>query len=293
MTTVAKTRTFDGNAEAIEAWNGVLFDKFLRYRDIVCGGLGPCGTAALTRHPPRKGARVLDVGCGFGDSTVEIAGLVGPSGEAVGIDAAARFIDLAKSEAAQAGVTNASFRVADVQFDDLGGPYDHAFSRFGTMFFVNPVAALRNVRRSLKDGSQFTMTVWRKKDDNAWLHEAELAVLDIVPLPPTTDQVTCGPGPFSMCGADLVSAQMLAAGFGSVTLERYDTAICIGKTVPDAIECAMALGPAGEIIRLAGDEGSRRRPQVVAALEKVFAPYTRPDGVYGPASIWIVSARAG
>jgi SAM-dependent methyltransferase len=292
MTTVAKTRTFEGNSEAIEAWNGVLFDKFLRHRDIVCGGLGPVGTTALARHPPATGSRVLDVGCGFGDSTVEIAGLIGPAGVAVGVDAASRFIDLATSEVRQAGVGNAHFRVADVQFDDLDGPYDSAFSRFGTMFFDNPVAALRNVRRSLKDGGQFTMTVWRKKDDNAWLHDAELAVTAIVPLPPTTDQVTCGPGPFSMASADLMSAQLLAAGFGEVAFERYDTRICIGKTVPRAIECAMALGPAGEIIRLAGDEGTRREPEVIAALEKVFAPFTRPDGVYGPASTWIVTARA-
>jgi ubiquinone/menaquinone biosynthesis C-methylase UbiE len=292
MTTVAQSRTFDGNAEAIEAWNGVLFDKFLRFRHIVSGGLGIVGDAALDRHPPARGARVLDIGCGFGDSTQQIAKLVGDKGEAVGVDAAARFIELAIKEAGQAGASNARFLVADVQFDDLGGPYDWAFSRFGTMFFINPVAALRNVRRSLKDGGTLTMTVWRKKDDNAWLHEAELAVQEIVPLPPSTDQATCGPGPFSMASADLVSAQLLAAGFGDVAFERFDTDIRIGDTVADAIDCAMALGPAGEIIRLAGDEGVKRRPQVIKALEKVLAPYTRADGVYGPASTWIVTARA-
>lgn len=292
MTTVSKSRIYEGNSEAIEAWNGVLFDKFLRFRDIVCGGLGPIGTEALRRHPPAPGSRVLDVGCGFGDSTQQIAELVGPGGEAVGIDAAERFIELASSEAAQAGATQARFMVADVQLDDLEGPYDHAFSRFGTMFFDSPVAALRNVRSSLRHGSEFTMTVWRKKEDNAWLHDAELAVLDIVPLPPVTDQPTCGPGPFSMAGADLVSTQLLASGFGDVCLERYDTSICIGKNVAAAIECAMALGPAGEIIRLAGDEGVARRPAVVAALEKIFARYSRPDGVFAPASTWIVTARA-
>lgn len=292
MTTVSKSRIYEGNSEAIEAWNGVLFDKFLRFRDIVCGGLGPIGTEALRRHPPAPGSRVLDVGCGFGDSTQQIAELVGPGGEAVGIDAAARFIELASSEAAQAGASQARFMVADVQLDDLEGPYDHAFSRFGTMFFDSPVAALRNVRSSLRHGSEFTMTVWRKKEDNAWLHDAELAVLDIVPLPPVTDQPTCGPGPFSMAGADLVSTQLLASGFGDVCLERYDTSISIGKTVAAAIECAMALGPAGEIIRLAGEEGVARRPAVVAALEKIFARYSRPDGVFAPASTWIVTARA-
>jgi ubiquinone/menaquinone biosynthesis C-methylase UbiE len=293
MTTVAKTRTFDGNAEAIEAWNGVLFDKFHRFRHIICDGLAVVGTAALERHPPSRGARVLDIGCGFGDTTCDIAQRVGADGEAIGVDAAARFIETARSEAAMAGVGNARFRVADVQFDDLGGRYDRAFSRFGTMFFVNPVAALRNVRRALKDDGTLTTTVWRKKEDNPWLHDVERAVQDIVPLPPSTDEATCGPGPFSMASADLVSAQLLAAGFDTVTFERFDTPIRIGDTIADAIEFSMALGPAGELIRLAGEKGARRRAQVVATLEKLLAGFARPDGIYGDASTWIVTARAG
>lgn len=292
MTTVSQTRIFEGNAEAIEAWNGVLFDKFCRFRHIVSGGLGIVGTAALERHPPARGVQVLDVGCGFGDTTRQIAQLVGDGGMAVGVDAAQRFIGLASQEATQAAVRNARFFVADVQTGDLGGPYDYAFSRFGTMFFLSPVAALRNVRRSLKKGGKLTMTVWRKKEDNAWLYEAELAVKELVPLPPSTDQATCGPGPFSMASADLVSSQLIAAGFTDVTLERFDTPIRIGNSLADAIEFGMALGPAGEIIRLAGEEGAKRRPQVIAALEKVLSPLVRADGVYGPASTWIITARA-
>jgi ubiquinone/menaquinone biosynthesis C-methylase UbiE len=292
MTTVAKTRTYDGNAEAIEAWNGVLFDKFDRFRHIICDGLAVVGAAALERHPPSSGARVLDVGCGFGDSTRDIALRVGGDGEAIGVDAAARFIEVAQKEAAAAGTRNARFRVADVQFDDLGGPYDCAFSRFGTMFFVNPVAALRNVRGALKDGGALTMTVWRKKEDNPWLYDVERTVQDIVPLPPSTNEVTCGPGPFSMASADLVSAQLLAAGFDHATFERFDTPIRIGDSIADAIEFSMVLGPAGELIRLAGEEGAKQRPRVVTALEEVLAAFARPDGIYGDASTWIVTARA-
>ena len=109
MTSVAQKRTFDRNAEAIEAWNGVLFDKFRRFPHIVRDGFGVAGTAALERHPPPRGARVLDIGCGFGDSTREIAQWVGAEGEAVGVDAAVRFIEVASREAAEAGVGNACF----------------------------------------------------------------------------------------------------------------------------------------------------------------------------------------
>ena len=130
------------NAEAIQAWDGPLYDRFLRFRHIVTSGLGAHGEAALALYPPLAGQRVLDLGCGFGDTTQRIAGLVGPSGSAVGVDAAANFIERARAEAS--GVENVSFEVADVQAAELGGPYDMAFSRMGTMFFASPVAALRH-----------------------------------------------------------------------------------------------------------------------------------------------------
>ena len=130
------------NAEAIEAWDGPLFDTFVRFRGIVTIGLGEHGEEALRVAPPRPGQRVLDIGCGFGDTTQRIAGLVGPTGEAVGVDAAARFIEAARDEAERAGVSNTRFLVADVQLTPFDERFDFAFSRFGTMFFANPVAAL-------------------------------------------------------------------------------------------------------------------------------------------------------
>src|SRR5919106_2293524 len=94
------------NAEAIQAWDGPLFDRFVRFREIVTTGLGAHGEEALRLVTPQAGQRVLDIGCGFGDTTQRIAGLVGASGEAVGVDAAARFIEAARDEAADAGVAN-------------------------------------------------------------------------------------------------------------------------------------------------------------------------------------------
>jgi ubiquinone/menaquinone biosynthesis C-methylase UbiE len=103
-----------GNEEAIAAWNGVLFDRFVRYRDILSTGLDAYGERGLRLYPPRRGDRALDVGCGFGDTTRQLAELVGPEGEVVGVDAAARFIDVARREAADARIANARFLVADV-----------------------------------------------------------------------------------------------------------------------------------------------------------------------------------
>ena len=283
----------DTNAIVIEAWNTVLFDKFTRFKHLLIGGLSGHSDEVFARHPHPRGARVLDIGCGFGDSTVRIASSVGPGGKAVGVDCAPKFIDAAQRNAREAGVGNASFFVADVQVEDLRGPYERAFARFGTMFFNMPGAAMRNIRRALVPGGELTMIVWRRREDNPWLHDAELCVREIVPVVAheDTDQVHCGPGPFSMSGADMVSSMLRAAGYDRITFERFDTDICIGRDIAEAIEFAMALGPAGEIIRLAGDEGIRLRSRVVEALRKTLGKYARDTGVWAPSSTWFVSAR--
>ena len=280
------------NSIIIEAWNTVLFEKFCRFRHLLVDGLSQHSDAALQRCGYAPGMRVLDVGCGFGDTTLRIARSVSPGGMAVGTDCAANFIELCEADARKERIDNATFFTADSQWDNLRGPYDHAFARFGTMFFEMPGAAMRNVRNALKPGGTFTQVVWRKREDNPWLHEAELRVRAIVPVVAhdQTDQVHCGPGPFSMSGPDTVSAMLRSAGYERIGFERYDCDICIGRDVDDAIEFAMALGPAGEIIRLAGAEGERLKPQVVASLREGLAGYARPDGIWAPSSTWIITA---
>ena len=285
--------TLGANDVVVEAWNTVLFDKFERFKHLLVAGLAGHSDELLSRGLFRPGERVLDVGCGFGDSTIKIASLVGRSGEAVGVDCAERFIATAVHDAAVAGVGNAKFFVADVQDDDLRGPYDQAFARFGTMFFMSPVPALRNIRKALKPGGRLAQIVWRRREDNPWLHDAELRVREIVPVVEhdQTDQVHCGPGPFSMSGPDMVSAMMKSVGYDRIRFERFDTDICIGRDLDEAVAFAMALGPAGEIIRLAEAEGERLKPEVVAALGEALAPYARPDGVWCPSSTWFITAR--
>jgi hypothetical protein len=118
-------------------------------------------------------------------------------------------------------------------------------------------------------------------------------VREIVPVVAheDTNQVHCGPGPFSMAGPDMVSAMLRAAGYDRIGFERFDADICIGRDLDEAVEFAMALGPAGEIIRLAEAEGERLKPQVVAALREALGRYARPDGVWAPSSTWFITAR--
>jgi SAM-dependent methyltransferase len=280
------------NAEAIEAWDGPLFERFVQFRHTVVAGLKSHGDTALARHPPPAGGRALDIGCGFGDTTQQIADLSGPGGTALGVDAAPRFIAAAREEAAAAGADRVRFEVVDVERVAFEETFDYAFSRMGTMFFANPVAALRNVRVALAPGARLVMVVWRSKLENDWLYRAQQITERFVTKPEEYDQPTCGPGPFSMANADTVSGILLSAGYEDVELARCDLPIKIGTDVDNAVELVMSLGPAGEILRLAGDRAAHLHAPVAAALREGLAEWEGPDGVFAPASTWIVAARA-
>jgi SAM-dependent methyltransferase len=280
------------NREATEAWSGPLFEAFVRYRDLVAGGLGAHGEAALAAHPPSPGDRVVDLGCGFGDTTQRLAELVGADGATLGVDVSEPFIEIARKEAEEAGAANVRFAVGDVQVTRFEERFDYAFSRMGIMFFANPVQALRNVCEALTPGGRFCAVVWRRKLDNEWVSRAELVVDKYLDHPEETDQPTCGPGPFSMANADTVSEQLKIAGFEQIELRRSDLPLKIGDDLDHAVEFNMALGPAGEVLRLWEDRIDEIRPKIAAELREALSDLAGPDGVFAPASTWIISARA-
>ncbi|MGH2907182.1 MAG: class I SAM-dependent methyltransferase [Solirubrobacterales bacterium] len=282
------------NDEATEAWNGVLFDRFTEFRDVVVRGLAAFGSDAMGHDPPHSGDHVIDLGCGFGDTTQALAQIVGPDGSAVGVDVAERFIEQSRLEADGSGVENVSFEVTDVEREVPGGPYDYAFSRMGTMFFANPGAAMRNVHAALKPGGKLNMVVWRKKIENEWFFRSEQVVNRFVdePDPDDSDEPTCGPGPFSMGNADTASGILYGAGFVDIALRRIDMPLLVGRDLDEAVAFGIALGPAAEVIRLAGDDADEMRPQIEADLRELASEYLSPAGVVTPASCWAVTATA-
>jgi SAM-dependent methyltransferase len=280
------------NREAADAWGGVLYDRWIQFRDVVTTQLAAFSNAAIELAPPGEGSRVIDLGCGLGDTSLRLAEEVGAGGSVHGVDVGERFIETAKIEAEEAGATNVSYAVADIQVGELGEGFDYAFSRFGMMFFASPVAALRNVRNALVPGGRLTMIVWRRKLDNDWLHRGELVTERYLTEPDETDEPTCGPGPFSMANADTTSDILTHAGFEDIALNRLDVDYRMGSTMDEALALVMAIGPAGELIRLAGDAADEVRPQLEADLREAYAELERPDGVFAPASVWIVTARA-
>jgi ubiquinone/menaquinone biosynthesis C-methylase UbiE len=286
---VAETNT--PTAEYVDFWNEILVPKFIKYKHILVDGLTHHSAAIFPTLPVKTGDQVLDVGCGFGDTAIMLAESVGPTGEVVGQDCCEAFLEYGRRDAEARGITNVSFIQGDALLDHFDPDHDFVFSRFGTMFFANPVAGLRNMRSALKPGGVMTHIVWRRPEDNPWLSMAKDVVLKFLP-PPGEDARTCGPGPFSMSDQETVTKMMEIAGYKDVQFERIDAPVLIGKTIEDAINFQLALGPAGEVFREAGEEAEVKRVQIEAALaEAIEVQRHEAGGIVMGSSSWVISGK--
>src|SRR5882757_4735154 len=193
-------------SQYVDFWNNILVPKFVRWRHILVGGLTLHSERVFPSLQVEAGDKVVDAGCGFGDTAIELARLVGPTGSVLAVDCCDGFLDYGRRDAKAAGLSNVTFLEADVQTYPFKPIHDFCFSRFGTQFFENPVAGLRNMRVALKPDGIMTMIVWRARADNPWLTLAKEIVLRYLP-PVSEDAATCGPGPFSMSDTEVVTKQ--------------------------------------------------------------------------------------
>lgn len=282
----------EGDTDFVKFWNTVLEPKFTKYRHILQGGLSRHSAAVLPNLHLTKGMSVLDVGCGWGDMSLQVAEIVGPSGRVVGIDCVDVFLEEGRKDAATRGLSNVEFSRGDAEVALPENEFDYVIARFGTMFFTNPVAALRRMRLALKPGGQMTHIVWRRREDNPAWQEAKNITLRHLP-PPGEDADTCGPGPFSMCNQEMASLMMKSAGYEDVTFTRVDEKILVGTTPKECIEFALAIGPGGEVFREAGDElAEAKRPDIESEMRTYFeSQEADEDGIWAPTSSWVISAR--
>lgn len=279
------------NDENTTFWNDVLVAKFERFRNIMMDGMSYHSAQPFRTLDVPKGVTVLDVGCGWGDTAIELAQMTGPTGRVLGLDCCDAFLEKGRRDAATAGLSNVRFVEANVQTYRFAPEFDLCFSRFGMMFFSNPVAAMRNVRAALKPGGRLVFITWRAIADNPFLGLPKKIVLKFLP-PPDEDVVSCGPGPFSMADPQIVGAQLKSAGFTDVGFARVDGPVMVGRDVEQAIDFQLALGPAGQIVREAGAIAEARKDEIVRALREELTRYRQSDGsVALPSSSWTISAR--
>ena len=280
------------NEDFIGCWNDVLTPKWLRFRHLLSGNGKLHSDVAMPRFDVRPGSRVLDFGCGFGETSLELGRLVGPSGEVLGLDCTSAFLEIANRERDESGLSHVTYELGDAMVHPLReAHHDLAFARFGVMFFESAVRALRNVHRALVPGGKVCLVVWRSLADNPAWGAAKAIVREYLPAPGPSAQ-TCGPGPFSWADEDTDREMLAAAGFTRVDLfERCDFDICVGRTVEEAIDYQILVGPSGEIVREAGDLGQQRLPEIRVRLRELFRDHLREDGVYLPSSTWLIAAR--
>jgi SAM-dependent methyltransferase len=274
------------NSEQIAEWNGALGQRWVAMQREIERIVAPFGHAALKVAAPQPGERVIDIGCGCGDTSIEIARIVGTAGSVLGIDVSTPMLEAARARAALADCAHLVFRKADASEAELPANTDLLFSRFGVMFFSQPIQALNHLRGSLRAGGRCVFVCWRAPRDNGWamvpLSAARTAMgVTAAPADPNA------PGPFAFADEQRLRAILSGAGFGAVNVQRFDAALFFGATPHSAAVAAAQIGPASRFVREVGVE---HLPIIVEAIERALVPFATSDGhVSLNGSTWIVS----
>ena len=275
------------NSEQIAEWNGALGQRWVAMQREIDRIVVPFGDAALKIAAPQPGERVIDIGCGCGDTSLDIARIVGKAGAVLGIDVSTPMLEVARSRAALADCPHLVFREGDASEAELPANTDLLFSRFGVMFFSQPTQALSHLRGSLRAGGRCVFVCWRAPRDNAWAMvplSAARAAMGVTPAPADPN----APGPFAFADEQRLRAILSDAGFGAVDVQRFDAALSLGATPRSAAEAAVQIGAVSRFVREVGVE---HLPIIVEAVERALGPLAATDGhVSLNGSTWIVSA---
>lgn len=281
------------NDEMLRYWNEAAGPVWVEHQERLDAQLAPLGARARERAAIAAGERVLDVGCGCGGTTLEIAAHVGASGRVVAVDLSQPMLELARERAQRAGVgERIEFRRDDAQTAALEpGGYDVVYSRFGVMFFDDPVAAFANLRRALRPEGRLAFVCWQRREKNPWMMAPAMAAAQHVafPAPPPPD----APGPFAFGDPDRVRGILADAGFAAPEVDALEGPMRLGgDTFEEALDLYLAVGPVGAALREA-KPSEAQRARVVEAVRSVLEGFATPRGLEAPAAAWIFTARRG
>ena len=279
------------NAAQAELWDGQMGDRWVADQERLDRFLSPFARAVLDLADPRPGETVLDIGCGCGATVLDAAARMERSGAIVGVDISRAMLARAaeRASALDGPKPRMDFEVADVQTTPLGeGRFDLALSRFGVMFFADPLPAFRHVRHALKPDGRLAFVCWRGTDENPWVKiPLKVAFRHVPPPPPLGPEE---PGPFSFADPTRVRRILEGAGFRDVALEPFDTPLVLGATtdLDEAVDFALDMGPLA--LLLADVEGDTRA-RIRADLREGLSEHHGPEGVRLTGATWLVSAR--
>jgi len=283
----------DAQPEALkqEDWAGEMGQKWLASLSMFEEMIAPIGEALLSRATYQKGETVIDLGCGGGATTVAIAQSVAPTGKVIGVDISPDLVAAARERAAKRGATNISFTCADAATVALAdAPYDRLFSRFGSMFFEEPIRAFAHLHGLLRKGGRIDLAVWGPPRDNQWIMEMMGVVRNHIDVPPAVPRV---PGPFAFEDLAYLGEIMDSSGFSDMDVVAYDGLQPVGgrgATPEQAVAFAFASMAVG---RLLNDKSDAIREAASRDLKKVFARHhIEGEGVMMQGKAWLVSAIA-
>jgi SAM-dependent methyltransferase len=278
------------NAEQFEYWNGPEGQHWADREDRFDGMLGPFVEPLLDAAGIAPDDRVLDVGCGNGATSLAAARRAA-TGRVVGVDISGPMLTRARGRAAGEGIDNVEFVHADAQDHDFGvdaGTFDVMISRFGVMFFADPVAAFSNLASALRPGGRVAFLCWQGLFANEWVAVPAAAIIPIVGAPeaPPPD----APGPFSFADRDRVSGILADSGFTDVTFDDMHLPVVLGGGLP--LDDAVAfLGEGGMGKRFLGDADEPTVARALAAVRDALVPYASSGGVRLDSAVWLVCAQ--
>lgn len=275
--------------DQVEYWNSAVGDTWARMQERLDTAFTPVTAALLSLAAPRPGEDVLDIGCGSGETTLALAAAVGEDGSATGLDISEALLTRARARA-EVGLSEALFLNADAATfaDDAG--FDLVVSRFGVMFFADPVTAFANIHRLMVPGGRLCIACWQPPARNLWATLPMQVLAELLPPQPAADPLA--PGPFAFADPELVHGILAEAGWQDIDFHAVDFKMVIGEgddPLASAVHFTLRIGPAARLVREAGPEveGKAR-----VALAAAMAPYLQAGSVGLPGSVWLVSARA-
>jgi ubiquinone/menaquinone biosynthesis C-methylase UbiE len=266
-------------------------EAWVRMQDRTDALIDPLGRIAIERLGVVAGERILDVGCGCGQTLLQLADLTGPSGQVLGVDISPPMLERARERAA--GRPTIALALGDAQaYAFAPGTFDAVYSRFGVMFFDDPRAAFRNLRAAARPGGRLSFVCWQDLAKNPWAARPLEAVMRLLPESAMPDMLREGrPGPFFMSDPARVRAILGDAGWKDVSLEPVEMPLHLGGagTVDEAVEYSLQIGPAA---RAMADAPETLEPALEAALREAFAPFASARGVFMDGAAFVVGARA-
>ena len=276
------------NAAMAHHWNVEAGPSWVRNEQQLDAMLEPFLARVMEVASPTVGERALDIGCGCGATTVALARAVGATGAVLGIDLSAPMLDRARERLDALGCDNVTLEQADVQQITLSPEHDLAISRFGVMFFDDPVAAMANVGGGLRDRARLAFVCWQPLVRNPWMKVPIDAVLPLVPAPPPP--VPDAPGPYAFGDRDRVHRILTAAGFRDITIDPMEGKLVLGGTA--SLDAAVTfVTQTGALRGLLGSADDRTRASAVSAVRAVLEPHASADGVWLDFAAWVVHAR--